>query len=327
MTDLTPRTLEGTDLTIGPLVLGAMTFGDQLDEAESTRVIHRARELGVTMFDTANVYVGGTSEEILGRAIRPFRDEVQVVTKVGGALTFRDPSLPKLDRASVLRECDDSLARLGVDVIDLYYLHMPDKHTPIEETLGAFQELVDAGKIRHVGASNYAAWQLADAVGRAGANGWPRIRVTQPMYNVLARRLEEEYVACSDHLGLSNLVYNPLAGGLLTGKHRRDAAPTDGTRFAQRATYRDRYWNDAQFTAVDRLQAIADEAGLTLIELALRWLLGQPAVHGILLGVSSLAHLEANAAAADGPDLDDATLTAIDEVWEDLRGPAPAYNR
>jgi aryl-alcohol dehydrogenase-like predicted oxidoreductase len=327
MSPLPAVPLRGTDLTVGPLVLGTMTFGTQLDAADAERAVHRAREAGVTMFDSANSYGAGRSEELLGAIVRPFRDEVQVVTKVGSYRSVGDPSAPRLDRASILRACDESLARLKLDHIDLYYLHMPDPNTPIEESLAACQELVDAGKVRHLGVSNHAAWQVTEAVHLAQRHGWPRVRVSQPMYNLLARRLEEEYTAATEHLGVSNLVYNPLAGGLLTGKHRREAGPAAGTRFALRGNYLDRYWNEAQFDAVDRLRTIAEEAGMSLIELSLRWLLAQPQVHGVLLGVSSLAHLETNLAAADGPAPDEATLAAIDEVWEDLRGPAPSYNR
>jgi aryl-alcohol dehydrogenase-like predicted oxidoreductase len=327
MTALDPVRLPGTDLSIGPLVLGTMTFGTQLDEADATRAVHRAREGGVTMFDSANSYGGGRSEELLGRIVAPFRDEVQVVTKVGSYRSVDDPDAPRLDRASILRECEASLTRLGTEHIDLYYLHMPDARTPIGESLAACQELVDAGKVRHLGLSNHAAWQLTEAAYLAEHNGWPRVRVSQPMYNLLARRLEEEYTACTEHLGIANLVYNPLAGGLLTGKHRRDAGPQEGTRFARRAAYVDRYWNEAQFDAVERLGQIADEAGMTLIELSLRWLLSRGAVTGVILGVSSIEHLETNLAAADGPAPDHPTLAAIDEVWATLRGAAPAYNR
>jgi aryl-alcohol dehydrogenase-like predicted oxidoreductase len=324
--DLSPRRLRGTDLTFGPIALGTMTFGTQLDEHESAEVVAAARELGVTMFDCANSYGGGRSEEILGRIVRAFRDEVQVVTKVGGRQSV-DGDGPRLDRASVLRGCDDSLERLGLDHIDLYYLHMPDERTPITETLGACQELVEAGKIRHLGLSNYAAWQVTDAVHLSDRNGWPAVRALQPMYNLLARRIEEEYVACTEHLDVSNLVYNPLAGGLLTGKHRFEAGPAAGTRFTRRTSYMERYWQPELFTAVSQLDDIARTAGVTLIELSLRWLMSRPHVDGVLLGVSSLDHLRSNVAALDGPAPDADTLTRVDEVWGGLRGAAPGYHR
>jgi aryl-alcohol dehydrogenase-like predicted oxidoreductase len=326
-TDLTARPLRGTDLSVGRLVLGTMTFGTQLSNEDSVRAIHRARELGVTMFDCANSYGDGRAEEILGRTVRPFRDEVQVVTKVGSRRSVDDEDAPRLDRNSILQGCDDSLRRLGLDHIDLYYLHMPDARTPLDESLEACQVLVDAGKVRHVAMSNHAAWQVAHAVHLAEARDWPRIRALQPMYNLLARRLEEEYAACTQHFDIANLVYNPLAGGLLTGKHDLDAGPQQGTRFTWKTSYRDRYWHPALFRAVKRLAEIADDAGMSLIELSFRWLLDRPFVDGVIVGASSLEHLEANVAAADGEVPGPATVKAIDDVWEELGGPSPSYNR
>ena len=325
MTDLSPRAVG--DLRMGRLVLGTMTFGEQLDAEGSAAVVHRARELGVTMFDTANGYCDGRSEEILGRIVAPFRDEVQIATKVGAATDARPNGTPRIDAASIERELEGSLRRLGMDHVDLYYLHMPDHVTPIEESLEALHRLVTAGKVRNVAMSNHAAWQMTDAVHVARHLGLTPPVAGQPLYNLLARRIEDEYAPATAHLGIADLVYNPLAGGLLTGKHRGAARPDEDTRFGQRQMYRDRYWNDAQHAAVDRLGRIADEAGIGLIALALRWLLMRDEVTGIILGVSRLEQLEANVAAADGPVLDATTLEACDEVWDTLRGAAPAASR
>lgn len=322
--DLGPRTVGGME--VGRLVLGTMTFGEQLDEAGSAAVIHRARERGITMLDTANGYCDGRSEEIVGRVVAPFRDEVRIATKVGAMTAERPAGTPRIDAASIERELEGSLRRLGTDHVDLYYLHMPDHVTPIEESLAAMDRLVRAGKVRHVAMSNHAAWAMAGAVHVARANGWAAPVAGQPLYNLLARRIEDEYAACSAHHGIADLVYNPLAGGLLTGKHRDTAPPEDGTRFT-RQMYRDRYWNSAQHAAVARLGEVADAAGITLIALALRWLLMRSEVTGIILGVSSLAQLDTNLDAADGPLLDAATLTACDEVWDTLRGAAPPASR
>lgn len=323
--DLSPRRVG--DLQVGRLVLGTMTFGDQLDEAGSAATVHRARELGITMFDTANGYCDGRSEEILGRIIAPFRDEVQVATKLGATTAERPHGTPRIDAASIERELEGSLRRLGLDHVDLYYLHMPDHVTPIEESLEAMHRLVSAGKIRHVAMSNHAAWQMTEAVYVARHLGFTPPVAGQPLYNLLARRIEDEYSPATAHLGIADLVYNPLAGGLLTGKHRGAERPDGATRFGQRQMYRDRYWNEAQHAAVERLGRIADAAGISLIALALRWLLMRTEVTGIILGVSSLAQLDSNVAAADGPVLDAATLTACDEVWDTLRGAAPAASR
>jgi aryl-alcohol dehydrogenase-like predicted oxidoreductase len=319
--------VEGTDLEFGRVAFGAMTFGGQVDEAEAARMVHTCREAGVTMFDTSNNYAGGASEEILGRIVRPFRDEVLVCTKGGSPVDQADGSLAGLSRGAVHEAVDGSLRRLGLDHIDVYYMHRPDWGTPIEESLEALDDVVRTGKVRHVAQANFAAWQVTEMHFLARAHSWTPIRLGQQMYNLLARRVEAEYVACADHFALSTLAYNPLAGGLLTGKHRRhDDEPRAGSRFTK-GMYRDRYWNPVQFAAVERLRGVAEEAGLSLVELALRWVLARPLVSGILLGASSHDQLVANLDAVDGPPLDQDTLDACDEVWEDVGGVAPAYNR
>ncbi len=318
----------GTDLAVPRLVLGTMTFGAQVDRDTAAAMVARCRDAGVTMFDTANSYNAGASEEILGEVVAPFRDEVLLSSKVFNR-TGDGPDDAGLRPAAVRKALDATLRRLGTDHLDLYYLHAPDWRTPIEETLEAMAGAVAAGKVRWVGMSNYAAWQIAEARCLAQAHGWPPVSVSQPLYNLLARRVEDEYASFSARAGLHDIVYNPLAGGLLSGKHRRDAAPAPGTRFAAELgpMYRDRYWNEAQFAAVEALGRVAAEAGLTLVQLAFRWLLGRPLTGSVLVGASRLEQLEANLAAADGPPLGDDVLRACDDVWMTLRGAAPAYNR
>src|SRR3954470_19365096 len=256
----------GTDLEFGRVAFGAMTFGEQVDAAEAARMVHTCREAGVTMFDTSNNYAGGASEEILGRIVRPFRDEVLVCTKGGSPVDQADGSLAGLSRKAVHRAVDGSLRRLGLDHIDVYYMHRPDWGTPIEESLAALDDVVQAGKVRYVAQANFAAWQVTEMHCLAREHSWAPVRLGQQMYNLLARRVESEYAACAEHLGLSTLAYNPLAGGVPTGKHRRpDHEPQAGTRFAK-GMYRDRYWNRAQFAAVERLSGVAEQAGLSLVE-------------------------------------------------------------
>lgn len=310
---------------LGTAVFGTMTFGQQTSETDAHQMVALCREAGVTMFDTANMYGDGRSEEILGRAVAPFRDEVLIATKVGNRHDL-PAERPQLTAASIREEVDASLRRLGTDRIDLYYMHVPDPVTPIEETLGAFQELVDAGKIRAVGQSNHAAWQVVEMIHIAAAHGWTRVTYGQPMYNLVARRIEEEYAAFSDRYGMANIVFNPLAGGLLTGKHAMDRPPAPGTRFTK-ASYQQRYWTPQHFAAVTELTAIAADAGMTLIELSLRWLDAQPQVAAVLLGASTTDHLRTNLAALQGPPPDDDTCRRVDEVWATLRGAAPRYNR
>lgn len=319
------RTLNGTDLTTSQVVFGTMTFGSQVDVDEAGRMVQVCLDAGVTMFDTANAYNDGRSEEILGEALRGRRDEVLIATKVANPMG-PGPDDAGLSRKAIFRAIDASLQRLQTEHVDLYYLHKPDPSTPIEESLGALDELVRVGKIRFGATSNYAAWQMTEMLWLAERNGWRPLHVSQPMYNLVARRLDEEYAAFSESCGVSNIVYNPLAGGLLTGKHRPEAQPEPGSRFTMEM-YRERYWNAAQFTAVAQLDEIAAEAGLTLVELSFRWLLSRRLVSAVLVGASHLDQLRANLAACREPVLDEEVAARCDEVWQTLRGAAPSYNR
>lgn len=324
--DLGTRRLAGTDLDVGRIVFGAMTFGAQVDEAEAKQMVEMAREAGVTMFDTSNNYNGGMSEEILGRATAPFRDEVQITTKVGSFVEQADPDLAGLRKKAIVKGLEASLRRLGTDYVDVYYFHRPDYDTPIEESLEAVDELVRAGKVRYVAQSNFAAWQIAHALGLAKSNGWPELRIAQQQYNLVSRRVEDEYESAAKTLGLSTIVYNPLAGGLLTGKHTFTKMPSENSRFTK-SLYRERYWNPETFDAITQLQQVAADAGMTLIELSFRWLLARPLTTGLLLGASRVSQLEQNLGAINGTVPDDETMRRCDEVWERLRGAAPHYNR
>jgi len=282
-------------------------------------------DFGINHFDTANVYHDGAAETILGRVIRRRRADVVLATKV--RMPLREPAEPGgLSAPAVRAALHASLRRLGTDYVDLYYLHQPDWAVPIEETLEVLAELVDEGKIRYAGFSNYAAWQVAQAHCYAEAAKLPRIHVSQVMYNLIARHLDDEYADFSSEYAMANVAYNPLAGGLLTGKHRPDDTPPDASRFTLPA-YRERYWNDRQFAAVDSLAEVARAHGLSLIELSYRWLLSRQVVDVVLVGASSLQQLELNLAAAEGPPLDASALQECDEVWQRLRGPVPKYNR
>ncbi len=311
-------------LTSSRLVLGTMTFGSQVDEAVASEMVSRALDAGVNHLDTANSYNDGRSEEILGRVLGSRRDQVLLATKVFNR-TGPGPDEQGLSAPAVRKAIDSSLRRLCTDHVDIYYLHQPDWTVPIEETLAAMADLVTAGKVRHIGVSNYAAWQIGEIRHLGKRDGLPPVVVSQQMYNLLARSIEDEYTAFSAHAGLADIVYNPLAGGLLSGKHRYDEEPSAG-RFTNEM-YRDRYWTQRQFQAVERLGEVASSAGLSLIELSLRWLLSRPVVNAVLLGASSVQQLETNLAAADGPTLDPGTLDACDTVWRELRGPVPRYNR
>jgi aryl-alcohol dehydrogenase-like predicted oxidoreductase len=319
------RGVAGTDLSVSRLVLGTMTFGSQVDPKDARAMVDRALGAGINMFDTANAYNDGESERILGAALQGRRDDALIATKVFNAMGDA-PDDRGLSERAVRKAIDASLDRLGTDYVDLYYFHQPDWDTPIEESLEAMDALVTGGKVRHIGLSNYAAWQISEINCLRARDGRPPIRVSQQMYNLLARRVEEEYAAYALRADLFDIVYNPLAGGLLTGKHRAEDAPAEGSRFTQEM-YRRRYWDEAHFRAVERLGSISEDAGMTLLELAFGWLLSRPLVDAVLLGASSMQHLESNLAACERPALDDELSKRCDEVWAELRGPAAAYNR
>ena len=303
-----------------------MTFGAQTDENTARRMVDRCLEAGVNFFDTANIYNQGRSETILGKALAGRRDKVVLATKVRGKMgEGADES--GLSPAAIRKALDASLRRLGTDYTDIYYLHQPDYDTPIEETLAAMDEAVRAGKVRYPAVSNYAAWQVCEIHWLAEKHGYKPPRISQPMYNLLARGIEEEYLPFCRRFGVAVVPYNPLAGGLLSGKHSRRQGPISGTRFDGNQMYLDRYWHDDYFAAVEELAAIARGASRTLVELSFQWLLSQPVVDSIILGASRLEQLEENLKACEGGALDEATLARCDAVWKRLRGITPKYNR
>lgn len=318
-------TLKHTSLNVSRICFGAMTFGGQTDQAAAGRMIDLCVEAGINFLDTANVYNNGASEEMLGRILGQRRRNFILASKVRNKMGD-GPDMAGLSRAAIFRAIDDSLRRLKTDYLDVYYLHLPDYAVPIEESLDAMHELVKQGKVRHIATSNYSGWQVVEMLWIAQRKGYQPAYISQPMYNLIARGIEQEYLPMCKLFGVSNVVYNPLAGGLLTGKQRRDA-PLAGTRFDNNRMYLDRYWHQADFDAVDRLQHIAAGAGRSLVSLSLNWLYHHTPSDCIILGASRVEHLEQNLKAlGDGP-LDPETLEACDKVWAALRGPTPKYNR
>ncbi len=320
------RQLANTDLTVSRACMGTMTFGSQVDADEARRMVDRCIEAGINFFDTANVYNQGLSEEILGEVLGGRRESVIVASKVRGAMGS-PTGYVGLSRAAMRQAIEDSLRRLQTDYLDLYYLHMPDDETPIEETLDAMEELVQEGKVLYPATSNYSAWQMYEIFSICERNGYASPWIAQPMYNLAARGIEQEYLAFTERMGISNVVYNPLAGGLLTGKQPKEGEPLPGTRFDGNKMYLERFWHAAYFEAVEEVKAIAELAGLTPVQLAFAWLRAQQQAHCIIIGASSPAQLEQNLAAFEGESLSSETLNACDRVWQKLRGPTPNYNR
>jgi 1-deoxyxylulose-5-phosphate synthase len=320
------RILTGTELKVSRLSFGTMIFGSQADEPTSIRMVDQCLEAGVNFIDTANMYNRGRSEEIVGKALRARRGRVVLASKVRNKMGDA-PDDVGLSRAAIRKALEASLQRLQTDYLDLYYLHQPDYAVAIEETLEAMDEAVRAGKVRYPAVSNYAAWQVCEIFCISEKKNYKPPYVSQPMYNLLARGIEEEYLPFCKKFGVAVVPYNPLAGGLLTGKHSRERGPITGTRFDANELYLDRYWHDGYFAAVDELADLARECGRTLVELALQWLLSRDQVDSIILGASRPEQLEENLKASSGPRLEESVVRRCDDVWKRLRGITPKYNR
>jgi 1-deoxyxylulose-5-phosphate synthase len=320
------RTLKHTELRVSRLSFGTMTFGSQADQAAADHMAAQCLDAGINFFDTANMYNRGRAEEALGKALGARRSKVVLASKVRNKMG-EAPDESGLSRAAIHKAIDASLARLGTDYLDVYYLHWPDVSVPIEETLAAMDELVRAGKVRYPAVSNYAAWQVSHIHCIADKRGFKPPYISQPMYNLLARAIEDEYLPFAKEFGVAVVPYNPLAGGLLTGKHSRQSTPQAGSRFDNNPLYLNRYWHDDYFAAVDELKAIAARTGKTLIDLALQWLLSQPIVDSVILGASSSEQLAENLKSAEGGPLGAEVLEECDKVWKRLRGITPKYNR
>ena len=302
-----------------------MTFGSQVDEPAAFRIIDRCMDAGVNFFDTANVYNKGASEVMVGKTLKGRRDKVILASKVRGKMGDA-PDESGLSRAAIERGIEESLRRLQTDYLDLYYLHQPDYAVPIEESLEAMERLVKQGKVRYPASSNYSGWQVGKMQWIAEKNGYKPAAVTQPMYNLLARGIEQEYLPMAKEFGISTVVYNPLAGGMLTGKQKRDA-PLQGTRFDGNQMYLSRYWHAEDFDAVGELLDIAGKAGRSPVSLALNWLLHHTPIDCVILGASKLEQLEENIRAMDDGPLAADTVSACDAVWSKIRGVSPQYNR
>ena len=325
MNAMETRTLPHTDLTVSRACYGTMTFGKQSDQALSSRLVDQCIDGCINFFDTANAYSFGVAETILGNALKGRRDKVVLASKVG----FKAGDQPGdigLSRAAILRSIDLSLARLQTDYLDLYYLHVPDGSVPIEESLEAMDHVVRAGKVRYPAISNYAGWQVVEIHWICQRHCYRAPHVSQPMYNLLARGIEQEYLAMCRRFEVATVIYNPLAGGLLTGKHQPER-PIPGTRFDANQLYLDRYWHPAYFAAVDELKAIAAGAGRTLVDMALNWVLHHTPTDCAIIGASNAGQLTENLDALGKGPLPAEVVTACDGVWNRLRGVTPKYNR
>lgn len=302
-----------TALNVSELCFGTMTFGAEADEAESSKLYAACRDAGVNFFDCADVYAGGDSERILGRLIAHERDEVTITTKCGFG-QFRGAG-----RAAIRRSCEESLKRLNTDRIDIYFIHQWDNAAPVEETMRALEDLRTSGKIAHLAASNFAAWQVAKANGVSAREGWASFDVIQPMYNLLKRQAEVELLPMAQAEDIAVMPYGPAAGGLLSGKY---AAGGVG-RFSDRDDYRRRYGDDYFHETAARFTALAAEKGVHPMTMAVAWSAAHPAITTPIIGARTVEQLADQLAASDidmNADLR-AEITALS------RTPPPATDR
>jgi aryl-alcohol dehydrogenase-like predicted oxidoreductase len=306
------RHLGSSGLVVSVVGLGTNNFGMKLDAEQSYAVTRAALDAGITLFDTADSY--GTSEERLGTALQGARDDVVIATKFGSdvrrrGLTNGEDWDARGSRRYVKRAVESSLRRLRTDWIDLYQLHRPDPSTPLEETLSALDDLVREGKVRYIGSSNFAGWQVADAEWTARTAGYERFVSAQNEYSLLHRDIEDDLVPALEEYGIGLLPYFPLASGLLTGKYRRGADAPEGSRLASRTDE----LTDAAFDVVERLAAFAEQRSISLLDVAIGGLAAQPAVSSVIAGATSPEQVAANVAAGDWePSLEE--LAELDEI-------------
>ena len=327
MTLLPTTKLGQTGLTVSRLVLGTMTFGLQTDEETSIKILDTAAEAGINFLDTADVYplggglpTAGRTEEIIGRWLKGKREHFIVATKAVGKVGPA-PWDQGSSRKHILDAIDASLRRLGTDYVDLYQLHSDDASTPLDETLEALDTIVHAGKVRYIGVSNFLAYRLARALGRADVRHLTRFVSIQPRYNLLFREIERELLPLAQEEGQAVIPYNPLAGGLLTGKHNLTEGPTTGTRFTLGAAaerYQERYWHDREFNTVEELRTVADLAGLSLTTLALAWVLANPIITAPIIGASRPEQLFDSLKALE-VTLDDNLKQKLDDITAEYR--------
>ena len=308
------KRLGRTGLKVSEICLGTMTFGSQADEEASKAIVKRALDAGVNFFDTANVYNAGVSEEFTGRALKEVRRDIVLATKLHGKVG-PGPNDQGQSRKHIMDAIEQSLRRLATDYIDLYQVHRFDPTCPLDETLRALDDLVHSGKVRYIGASNYAAWQICTALWTSDKLGLTRYDCVQPRHNLISRAIEQELLPLCQAQGVGVIVYNPLAGGMLTGKHQRQAPAAAGTRFAINPMYHNRYWQERVFDAVDRFRAIAAGAGHSMAQVALAWSLANPVVTSAILGASRVEQLDETLPAIDIA-LSPEQFRQLDELWE-----------
>jgi len=293
------RVLGRTGMHVSPLCFGTMSFGGDADEQTSAAMFARCRDVGINFFDTANIYNSGRSEEILGSLIQSCRDQIILTSKVRFP-TGDDVNARGLSRRHIMLAIDETLDRLRTDRLDLYFVHAFDSDTPMQETLRALDDLVAQGKILHPAVSNWAAWQIAKALGISDREGLARFECIQPMYNLVKRQAEVEILPLAESERLGVISYSPLGGGLLTGKYATDRKPDKG-RLVENPMYTKRYSVNAYYETAEQFTAHAQERGFHPVTLAVAWVMAHPAITAPIIGARNLEQLEPSLAALDVP--------------------------
>ncbi len=319
--------IPGTELNVSRVCVGTMTLADQVDEAAAGRALDIAFEKGVNFIDTADIYSMKTptgSESMLGRLLETRRGRFLIATKAGGR-TGPGPDDRGLGRAHLEKAVEASLRRLQADCIDLYYAHFPDPAVSPESLIESMNALIGSGKIRYYGVSNFSAWQLCELVLKAKEMGLQPPVATESVYNLLTRGVESELIPCLRKYPMGLAVYNPLAGGLLSGKYRSAETKLPGTRFALEKGYAMRYWSEKNFEALAELERLAGEGGFTLLSLSLKWLLARAEVSSIILGFSRPEQLTQNIEAIESAP-DALPEKELAELWRQLTGARFSYH-
>lgn len=315
------RFLGNTGVKVSSLCFGTMSFGGKADEKMSEKMFNRCREVGINFYDCANIYEGGRSEEILGKLIANCRDEI-VLTSKAYFPTGEDVNARGASRRHIRQALEDSLRRLGTDYIDLYFIHRFDDKTPLEETLKALDDATRQGKILYIGASNFAAWQVAKALGISARKGWQRFECIQPMYNLVKRQAEVEILPMAQSENVGVIPYSPLGGGLLTGKYGVAKKPTEG-RLVDNKMYGVRYSDEWMYKTAQEFDALAKELGCAPAALAVAWVGSHPAVTAPIIGASNATQLEDSLAALDV----EMTPSLREKISALSPEPAPATDR
>ncbi len=321
------KRLGRTGLKVSEICLGTMTFGNQCDQPTSRAIMDKALDHGVTFFDTADVYpIGGTpeskgrTEEYIGSWLKGRREQVVLATKFHGQMGA-GPNDGGGSRKHIFLAVEASLRRLQTDYIDLYQMHFVDSETPLDETLMALDDLVHSGKVRYIGCSNYPAWLLTKALWISDKLGLARFDSVQPRYNLLFRHVEAELFPLALDQGIGVISYNPLAGGVLTGRYQVGQSVEEGTRFALQNNagpiYRARYWQEAQMHAVDQLKQLCEQRNVSITQVAVAWVLAQPAITSAIVGASKAEQLDQSLPAID-LQLDEQLMAACDDIWFQL---------